>query len=78
MASRKRQKLSKLDVSHYNDIRIMHSALSLSSDGPRVVEHPGTVAGDLGDSVTLHCQVDSNPAPTYTWTRGASRQVSGQ
>ena len=36
---------------------------------------PATVSGDLGDSVTLRCAVDSNPAPTYTWTRGGSRQV---
>ena len=48
----------------------------MSADGPRLVTAPATVSGDLGDSVTLRCAVDSNPAPTYTWTRGGSRQVS--
>ena len=46
-------------------------------DGPRLVEQPATVSGDLGDSVTLRCRVDSNPPATYTWTRGTSRQVRG-
>ena len=40
-----------------------------------MVRHPETVSGDLGDSVTLHCDVDSNPPPKFTWTRGTSRQV---
>ena len=40
-----------------------------------MIRQPESVAGDLGDSATLHCLVDSNPEPTYTWTRGLSRQV---
>ena len=40
-----------------------------------MVQQPVSRAGDLGDTVTLHCQVDSNPPPVYTWTRGTSRQV---
>lgn len=49
--------------------------ISIQKDGPRVVRQPETVSGDLGDSVSLRCEVDSNPAPKYTWTRDNSRQV---
>ena len=28
--------------------------------------------------VSLTCEVDSNPPPTYTWTKGDSRQVYNQ
>lgn len=45
--------------------------------GPRIIAHPHTTSGDLGDTVTLHCYVDSNPPPTYTWTKGLSRQAVG-
>ena len=44
--------------------------------GPHIIASPTSTSGDVGDSVSLHCQVDSNPAPTYTWTKGTSRQVS--
>lgn len=40
-----------------------------------MVQQPESVSGDLGESVTLSCLVDSNPAPKYTWTKGDSRQV---
>ena len=42
-----------------------------------MIRQPESVAGDLGDSATLHCLVDSNPPPTYTWTKGVSRQAVG-
>lgn len=45
--------------------------------GPRIRSHPRTTAAELGDTVSLHCDVDSNPAPKYTWTRQNSRQVVG-
>jgi len=45
--------------------------------GPRIRTHPRTTAAELGDTVSLHCDVDSNPAPKYTWTRQNSRQVVG-
>jgi len=45
--------------------------------GPRIIAHPQTTSGDLGDTVTLHCNVDSNPPPTYTWTKGLTRQAVG-
>jgi len=36
---------------------------------PRIIKHPSSVTARRGDNVTFHCLAESNPAPTYLWTR---------
>ena len=75
LASQRKQKPSKFDVSNQNINDDIYEIFSIS-DGPKVLRQPDTVSADLGDSATLHCHVDSNPPPKYTWTKGDSRQVT--
>ena len=49
----------------------------ISSDPPMFIKRPISVAGDKDERVTLHCLVDANPAPTYSWfkTSGSSQKT---
>ncbi len=51
------------------------NCVSLPIDSPRILSNPQTIAGEEGEALTLHCNIDSNPPTTYTWTKGESRQV---
>ena len=46
-------------------------------DGAFFLSEPEHVAADVGDTVTLRCDVSGNPAPTVQWTRSGSSTVQG-
>ena len=39
------------------------------SDAPTFTKEPADVSTDPGKKVTLECEADGNPAPTYAWFR---------
>ena len=39
------------------------------SDAPTFTKEPADVSTDPGKTVTLECEADGNPAPTYAWFR---------
>ena len=39
------------------------------SDAPSFTKEPADVSTDPGKKVTLECEADGNPAPTYAWFR---------
>ena len=41
-----------------------------------LVTAPASSSGELGDSVALHCRVESSPAARYSWTRGPGHTAS--
>jgi Immunoglobulin domain len=57
------------------DIFLFDGNIPRCTDSPRILTNPQTAAGEEGEAVTLHCEIDSNPPTTYTWTKGDSRQV---
>ena len=46
--------------------------VSLVTDQPEITAHPQNKTRIEGDNVTLSCDVDGNPVPTISWTRGGS------
>ena len=36
---------------------------------PKILQHPSSVTARRGENVTFHCVAESNPSPTYLWTR---------
>jgi len=49
------------------------------ADGPKFITEPQSQAADVGDDVTLTCEVDGNPTPTVYWRRrGDVRILSRQ
>ena len=42
---------------------------SASSDAPTFTKKPKDVSTDPGKKVSLECEADGNPAPTYAWFR---------
>lgn len=56
------------------------TSLSLSSmtDGPSFRVPPSDQYAELGDNVTLRCQVDSMPDPTIVWINQRSQTVEGK
>ena len=63
---------------HLSSIGIDNSFFDIYSyaDGPKMVVHPKTTSGDKMSAVMLYCKVESNPPPTYYWTKGNSREVN--
>ena len=47
----------------------------LFPDAAVFVSEPSHVAADVGDDVTLRCDVIGNPTPTVQWTRSGSTSV---
>jgi len=45
------------------------------ADGPRFVSEPQSQAADVGDDVTLTCQVDGSPTPTVYWRRQGDERI---
>jgi len=48
------------------------------ADGPRFISEPQSQAADVGDDVTLTCQVDGNPTPTVYWRRHGDERILGR
>ena len=49
----------------------------LDSDAPYFASAPRHQAVELGDDVTLTCEVTGNPTPSIRWTRSGQRAVLG-
>ena len=48
-----------------------------SSDGPTMLRSPTSVSGALGSTVSLSCEAEGNPQPTYSWEAGNGRGLVG-
>ena len=47
-------------------------------DGPKFVYEPQSEAADVGDDVTLTCQVVGSPTPTVSWRRKGDQRILGR
>ncbi|XP_076325298.1 irregular chiasm C-roughest protein-like [Tachypleus tridentatus] len=45
--------------------------------GPRIIRKMDDIETDIGDRVTLSCDIDSNPKPNITWTSEHSSAILG-
>ena len=45
------------------------------SDGPRFVRDPESQPADIGDSVTLTCDILGNPSPAIYWRRQGNERI---
>ncbi|XP_066956909.1 LOW QUALITY PROTEIN: irregular chiasm C-roughest protein-like [Macrobrachium rosenbergii] len=62
-----------------NDIGTSKKITRLSIHyGPSFKIQPGDQYADIGDNVTLRCQVDSSPDPTIVWINQQSQTVVGK
>ncbi|XP_068214570.1 irregular chiasm C-roughest protein-like [Palaemon carinicauda] len=62
-----------------NDIGTSKKITRLSIHyGPSFKVQPGDQYADIGDNVTLRCQVDSSPDPTIVWINQLSQTVVGK
>lgn len=48
-----------------------------SSDAPTFTKKPKAVSTDPGKKVSLECEADGNPAPTYAWFRNGDENNVG-
>jgi len=44
---------------------------------PVIINHPQDIIARTGDTVIFSCLAESNPAPSYVWLRGETREVVG-
>ena len=42
-----------------------------------MLRSPSSVSGALGSKVSLSCEAEGNPQPTYSWEAGAGRGLVG-
>ncbi|KAK7075396.1 hypothetical protein SK128_023635 [Halocaridina rubra] len=56
----------------------MKILFSFRIDGPSFKESPQDQYADVGENVTLQCQVDSSPDPTVVWINQQSQTVVGK
>merc|ERR1719222_1448487 len=45
--------------------------------GPTMLRSPTSVSGALGSKVSLSCEAEGNPRPTYSWEAGDGRGLVG-